>query len=86
MNMTQHERALALAMYREELSDTNSDSGDWPAGVSSNLGQLDMKAEELIRLEWADIRVPRQRQLLSEIGGEVLLALQSDSERKNLRG
>lgn len=78
MNMTPHERALALAMYREELNDVNSDSGDWPAGISSNLGQLDMKAEELIRYEWNNILRARQVDLLREIGGEVLLALQDE--------
>jgi len=84
--MTPHERALALAMYREGLNDVNSDSGDWPAGVTSNLGELDMKAEQLIRHEWNDLTRTRQVELLREIGGEILLAIQGDLERKNLRG
>lgn len=86
MNMTPHERALALAMYREGLNDVSSNSGDWPAGVTSNLGELDMKAEQLIRHEWNDLTRAKQVELLREIGREVLLTIQSDLERKNLRG
>lgn len=77
--MTPEERALALAMYRLELSDVNVESGDWPAGVTSNLGELDWQAEKLIRAEWARWPRDQRAQLLRAIGAEVMVAIEKEN-------
>ncbi len=58
------ELALGLTMYRESLNDAAADGEGWPAGVETNLGELDYAAEQLIREVWAELTQEKRRVLL----------------------
>ncbi len=65
MNSDQLELALGLTMYREKLNDVNAHSDEWPNGITTNLGELDVKAEKLLRIIWDEYdRVEQTRILL----------------------
>lgn len=79
--MKTSERVLALAMYREQLNDSVSESDGWPFGMESNLGELDWQAEKLIGIEWSKLDRHRQVELLRLIGNEIYSIL--DERGKN---
>ena len=58
------ELALGLTMYREALNDAARDGDGWPAGVETNLGELDYAAEQLIREVWAELSQEKRRVFL----------------------
>ena len=74
------ERVLALAMYREQLNDANHDVDNLPHGLTTNFGELDYRAEVLIRTEWAKLPAARQSELLHLIGDELAAAQQEQED------
>ena len=59
------ELALGLIMYREQITDINTHSDEWPKGMESNLGEIDLQAEMCIRKIWGELPREKQAQLLA---------------------
>ena len=70
----------AMAMYRMDLNEVSLPG--WPAGVETNLGELDWQAEKMIRAEWAKLNHEERAELLRKVGRAALLNMQNEREGK----
>ena len=71
---------VAMAMYRMDLNEVSLPG--WPAGVETNLGELDRQVEKLIRAEWAKLSNEERAALLRNVGRAALLNMQNEREGK----